>query len=127
MRKRVRRSTASVETAAARALAYIRGHDGCSVGDIASALRLTTKDLQLPIKKLLADKKVRTTGQRRGTRYHVRKARGPARKKATRRKVAKRKTTKKRRVAKKARRKTAKRRGKKKATTKRKTTRGKAA
>ena len=105
--RRVRRSSEPVDAEAARALTYIKTNDGCSVGDIGDALGLSTKDLRLPLQKLLGNKEVRTTGQKRGTKYHAGGGRGPAKKKkATRKKAAKRKTAKKKGT----RRKTTKRR-----------------
>ena len=99
--KRAKRSGAQVEAIAARVLAHVKKKPGQSVTEIAKTLRRTPKDLQLPIQKLIAGKKLRTTGQRRGTKYFV-GGRGAGKKK----KVAKKRTTKKRatkrRTAKKA-------------------------
>jgi len=95
-KKRGRRSSALVSKTTDSALAYIRTNPGCSVGDIGAGLGSSTKELRLPLMKLLADGKLRTTGQKRGTRYHA--GGGGGRKKAKRkttRKKAKRKTTRK--------------------------------
>jgi predicted transcriptional regulator len=43
--------------------------DGVSVEQIAAALGATTKELTLPVRKLLADKLIRAVGQKRATRY----------------------------------------------------------
>ncbi len=67
--KRAKRSGAQVEAIAARVLAHVKKKPGQSVTEIAKTLRRTPKDLQLPIRKLIADKKLRTTGQKRGTKY----------------------------------------------------------
>ena len=67
--KRTKRSGAQVEAIAARVLAHVKKKPGQSVTEIAKTLRRTPKDLQLPIQKLIAGKKLRTTGQRRGTKY----------------------------------------------------------
>lgn len=100
--KRVRRSSEGVDAIGARVLAHVRANPRCSVGDIGDALGLSTKDLQLPIKKLVGEKKLRTEGQKRGTRYFAGgRGGGAARKKATKKKG-------KRRAAKKGRRKTTK-------------------
>ncbi len=72
---------------------YVRSNQGCSVSDVAATLGLTTKDLQLPMRKLIADGKLRTTGQRRGTRYHT--SRGATTSKRAPKKTAKRKSSKK--------------------------------
>ena len=108
-RKRVRRSSADVGALADRILAHVKAHPGRGITEIARSLRRTSKDLRLPVLKLLAKRKLKTTGQRRGTKYHP-AGRGGA---TTRKKAAKRKATKKKRVGKKAKRKTARRRGKK--------------
>ncbi len=110
VRKGGRRSAGDVAATQARVVAHVRANQGCSVSDIAAALGLTTKDLQLPVKKLVEDGKLRTTGQRRGTRYHTSRGTGKAAKKTDRRKTAK-KTTRRKKGKKKARRKTGKKRG----------------
>ncbi len=66
-RKRVRRSTADVGALADRLLAHVKAHPGQGITQIARSLRRTSKDLRLPVLKLLAEKKLKTTGQRRGT------------------------------------------------------------
>ncbi len=71
VRRGSRRSAGDVEATQSAVVDYIRANKGCSVTDIASATGLSTKDLQLPMRKLVADGKLRTTGQRRGTRYHT--------------------------------------------------------
>ena len=119
-RKRVRRSSGDLDATAARILSYVKANPGSGVTEIAASLRRTSKDLRLPILKLLEEKKLRTTGQRRGTRYHAGGRRGPAKRKATRKRAAKRKATKRKRAAKKkpARRKAAKKKAAKKRVTK---------
>ena len=69
--KRIRRSSDDLEASAARILSHIKANPSSGVTEIAAALRKTSKDLRLPIQKLLEEKKLRTTGQRRGTKYHV--------------------------------------------------------
>lgn len=91
--KRIRRSSADVGQTTTSALNYIKANDGCSVSEMGAALGLTTKDLRLPLQKLLADKAVRTTGQKRGTRYHAGKAAAPRR--AKKKRAAKKKTSRK--------------------------------
>jgi hypothetical protein len=57
----------------ARLVAAVRSHIGSHPGEgaetIAKQLGITTKELALPIQKLLADKAIRKTGQKRATRY----------------------------------------------------------
>ena len=76
--KRIRRSTSAVGKTTDAALAFVTSNPGCSVGEIGSSLGMTTKDLRLPLQKLLADGKVKTSGQKRGTRYHAGSASNPA-------------------------------------------------
>ena len=48
---------------------YIKGHPGLRMEAIGKALGAPTKELNLPMKKLLAAKKVRSEGQKRATEY----------------------------------------------------------
>ena len=82
-KRRKRRSSGAVETVAARILAKVKTNPGLGVGEIGGTLRLASKDLRLPILKLLGDKKIRTTGQRRGTKYFVAGASGTTTRKTT--------------------------------------------
>ena len=91
--KRIRRSSANVGQMTENALAHIKANAGCSVGELGKALGATTKDLRLPLQKLLADGKVKTKGQKRGTRYHP--GGRPAAKKATKKKASKKKVGRK--------------------------------
>jgi hypothetical protein len=67
--KREKRSTEQVEAMAARVLAQVRSKQGQRLEEIGKAMKLPTKGLKLPIAKLLAAKKLRTKGQKRGTQY----------------------------------------------------------
>jgi hypothetical protein len=51
---------------------YIRQFPGRSIEVIGTKLHIPTKDLTLPIKKLLVAKRIRTTGQKRATKYFPR-------------------------------------------------------
>jgi len=51
---------------------YIKANSGQGVEQIAKALQTSTKELTLPIRKLLTDKKVGSKGQKRATRYFPR-------------------------------------------------------
>jgi hypothetical protein len=73
---------------------------------------MTPKDMRLPILRLLETKKLRTTGQRRGTKYHaggrstgVKKKRA-SKQRSTKKRSAKKRSTKKRSAKKTGRRKT---------------------
>ncbi len=48
---------------------YIKSHPGLRIEPIGVALGEPTKDLSLPIKKLLAAKKIRSVGHKRATEY----------------------------------------------------------
>jgi hypothetical protein len=52
--------------------AFIRKDPGKRIEEIGKALGTPTKELVLPVKKLIAAKKISTKGQRRSTRYHPR-------------------------------------------------------
>ncbi len=50
-------------------VAYVAKNPGQSVEQIGKALGFKTKELALPIIRMIEVKKLRTTGERRGTRY----------------------------------------------------------
>jgi hypothetical protein len=64
-----KRTPAQIEKIAARALAAITKKPGQNIEAIAKATKLGTKDLTLPVRKLIADKAIRTKGERRATKY----------------------------------------------------------
>jgi hypothetical protein len=51
---------------------YIKSNGGQGVEQIAKALATSTKELTLPIRKLLTEKKIGSKGQKRATRYFPR-------------------------------------------------------
>ncbi len=51
---------------------YIKSNGGQGVEQISKALATSTKELTLPIRKLLGDKKIGSKGQKRATRYFPR-------------------------------------------------------
>lgn len=67
--KRGKRTPEQVEADGMNAVDYVRGNPGCPVGDIGTALGLSTKDLRLPLLRLVEAGTLRTEGQKRGTRY----------------------------------------------------------
>ncbi len=69
--KRGKRSTADVSATAGKLVEYIAKNPGQSIEQIGKGMNIHTKHLKLPAKKLLEDKKLKTTGQRRGTKYFV--------------------------------------------------------
>jgi len=70
--KRGKRTSAQVDQMAARVFDHVKKNPGIGVEKISKAFRLKSKELTLPIGKLLESKKLRTTGQRRGTKYFAR-------------------------------------------------------
>lgn len=65
-----KRSYKALESLQAKALALIKAKPGLRIEQINEELGLGTGELALPIKKLLAEKVIRTIGTRRATRYH---------------------------------------------------------
>ena len=118
--RRARRSTADLAATAAKVQAYVRSNAGQRLEEIGQGLETATAELKRPIQVLLAAGKLRTEGQKRGTRYFA-GARGGGKAKAGRkggRKAAKRAKRKarraprgRRRAARKARRSATKRAG----------------
>jgi hypothetical protein len=75
-RKRGRRSADDIETMKALVLNHVRAHAaGSRIEEIAVGLGLSTKELTLPVRALLAEKALTKKGQRRATRYFVPKSR----------------------------------------------------
>ena len=52
-----------------RVASYITKHPGLGIESIGKALETPTKDLTLPIKKLLGEKRIASKGKKRATRY----------------------------------------------------------
>jgi hypothetical protein len=69
-RKSGKRSPEEIAETADQLLGYIRENPGQRMEAIAKALDSTTKDLTLPIKKLLSQGHVRVEGQKRATSYY---------------------------------------------------------
>ncbi len=69
--KRGKRSSEDVTELAAQIYDYISKNAGQSIEEIGRGMGKPTKVLKLPIKKLIEAKKLKTTGQRRGTRYNA--------------------------------------------------------
>lgn len=69
--KRGKRSSEDVTELAAQMYDYISKNPGQSIEEIGRGMGKATKVLKLPIKKLIEAKKLKTTGQRRGTRYNT--------------------------------------------------------
>ena len=70
--KRVRRSAAALDKIAARVRAQVRSKQGQRLEEIGRALRTATGVLKRAIANLLAEMKLKTKGQKRGTKYFIR-------------------------------------------------------
>lgn len=64
-----RRSPEELEALTAKTLAAIKKAPGLRAEELAVALGVSTKELVRPVTKLFDQKAIKTTGQRRGTKY----------------------------------------------------------
>ncbi len=69
-KKGSRRSQKQIDGLAKRLLSDIKANPGRRVEEIVKDLGVPTRDVNLPIKKLLASKAISRKGQRRATRYY---------------------------------------------------------
>jgi hypothetical protein len=69
--KGARRSSEDVDATAVKFFEFVTANDGKRLEEISKALGIHTADLKLPAQKLIAARAVRTTGQKRGTKYHL--------------------------------------------------------
>ena len=67
--KRAKRTSEDVAEFGAKILAFVKSNAGCSAEQIQAGLGLSKKDVQLPIIRLREERKLKTTGQKRGTKY----------------------------------------------------------
>ena len=67
--RRVRRSTEDLEKLGGAVLAQVRSKQGQRLEEIGRAMKTDTGILKRPIALLLAAKKLKTKGQKRGTQY----------------------------------------------------------
>jgi len=67
--KGAKRSQDELERLTGRLLAYVKGNAGQRIEQIAKGMNVSTRELNLPAKKLLANKSIRTKGQKRATQY----------------------------------------------------------
>jgi len=52
-----------------RLLDYVKAHKGERIEQIAKGMGVSTRELNLPVKKLISGKSIRTRGQKRATQY----------------------------------------------------------
>ena len=66
-----KRTADELEALAAKLRSYIAKHPGERIEHIGKALGVSSKELALPVRKLIADRAISTKGQRRATKYFV--------------------------------------------------------
>jgi hypothetical protein len=71
-RKGEKRSSDQIAETTKAVVSYVRKNPGQGVEAIAKGLGTATKELTLPIRKLVAEKQLKTKGQKRATKYFVR-------------------------------------------------------
>jgi hypothetical protein len=67
-----KRGSAELEQLSTGLFNHIKENPGQRIEEIARAMGMSTKDLNLPAKKLIASKQVKTKGQKRATQYFPR-------------------------------------------------------
>jgi hypothetical protein len=65
----VKRTQTDLEKIGEKFLAYVVAHPGLRIEQINRALGTVTRDLQLPIRKLIGEGQLKTKGQKRSTQY----------------------------------------------------------
>jgi hypothetical protein len=68
-RKGEKRTAALLDQTTAQLMGHIKSNPGQRIEEISAELGVSTQELKLPTQKLVAGRKVKTRGQRRGTRY----------------------------------------------------------
>jgi hypothetical protein len=67
-----KRDPAEIERLTSRLLDFIKSNAGQRIEQIAAGMGTVTKELNLPVKKLIAQKALKTKGQKRATQYFAR-------------------------------------------------------
>lgn len=67
--KGAKRPPGEIEKLTGRLLDYVKGHKGERIEQIAKGMGVSTRELNLPVKKLIAGKSIRTKGHKRATQY----------------------------------------------------------
>ncbi|MDF3065595.1 MAG: hypothetical protein K0R38_1196 [Polyangiaceae bacterium] len=70
--KGAKRPPDEIERLTSRLLDYVKGNPGQRIEQIADGMGTSTKELNLPAKKLIAGKQLKTKGQKRATQYFSR-------------------------------------------------------
>jgi len=66
-----KRTAAELADMAGQLLSFVDSNPGSNIEEIGRGTGIPTKDLALPVKKLLADGKLKKKGQKRATRYSL--------------------------------------------------------
>ena len=69
--KGVKRTQADLDALAERVISFVKSKPGLRIEQINKELGTTTKDLALPIRKMVADGYLSAKGQKRSTTYHA--------------------------------------------------------
>jgi hypothetical protein len=67
--KGAKRPPGEISKLTGRLLDYVKGHKGERIEQIAKGMGVSTRELNLPVKKLIAAKSIRTRGHKRATQY----------------------------------------------------------
>jgi hypothetical protein len=70
--KGAKRPPDEIERLTGRLLDYVKGNPGQRIEQIADGMGTSTKELNLPAKKLISGKQLKTKGQKRATQYFAR-------------------------------------------------------
>ena len=70
--KGAKRAPEEIEQLTSRLMDYVKGNPGQRIEQIADGMGISTKELNLPAKKLIAGKQLKTKGQKRATQYFSR-------------------------------------------------------
>ena len=80
--RRVRRSEEQIKALGEKVMGYVSDNPGQRLEEIGQAMKIATAELKRPIANLLDEKALKTTGQKRGTKYFPGKGRPVRKKKA---------------------------------------------
>jgi len=97
-KKRTRRTDADYRALGDQILAFIKANPGCGAGEVADAVGSTTTAIRPVTAELIAAKQLRTTGQKRGTKYFAGSGGGGGRRKKAGKKKASRKKASRRKA-----------------------------
>jgi hypothetical protein len=67
-----KRSPEEIARTTAKLLAHVEAHPGQRIEEIGKQLAVATRDLALPVQRLMAQKRISTKGKRRATKYFPR-------------------------------------------------------